>query len=188
MVEDIIMTQKNIKNENDVIHRCLEPTQIAVDEIIANDYNPNRMPDREMTMLKDCILKYGFLFPILVAYEQKTKKYRIIDGFHRYESLKRIGETKITAIILDIPFEECMQLTILMNEIKGMHQVEGMADFIVRLKDQGVNEAEICKALNKPRDEINRLLMTKGIAPAFANVKYSKAWEVQENKKQKKKI
>jgi orotate phosphoribosyltransferase-like protein len=67
-----------------------------------------------------------------------------------------------------------------MNEIKGMHQVEGMADFIVRLKDQGVSESEICKALNKPRDEINRLLMQKGIAPAFADVEYTKAWEVEE--------
>ena len=40
---------------------------VPISELFANDYNPNRMPNTEMGLLKDCILKYGFLFPIITS-------------------------------------------------------------------------------------------------------------------------
>ena len=67
-----------------------EPKIVDIETLFANDYNPNRMPKTEMSLLKDCILKYGFLFPIIVTWDEKEGKYRIIDGFHRYETLRQL--------------------------------------------------------------------------------------------------
>jgi ParB-like chromosome segregation protein Spo0J len=172
---------------NKIIQCAQQTVVIKLEEIVANDYNPNRMPDREMAMLEKNIKKYGFLFPILVVFDAAQQKYRIIDGYHRYEAMRRLnqkgykGADQISCIIMkDMSLDEAMELTVLMNEIKGMHQVEGMADLIQRLKDQGVSPDEICKALNKPRDEINRLLMQKGIAPAFADSEYTSSFEIED--------
>ena len=94
---------------------------VPLTELFANDYNPNRMPDTEMTLLKECIVKYGFLFPILVTWDSEKNKYRIIDGYHRYEALKRIGAIEASVIDLEIPYHDAVQLTVLMNRIKGLH-------------------------------------------------------------------
>lgn len=154
-----------------------EQTVVDLDSLDANDYNPNRMPSTEMGLLKDCIIKYGFLFPIIVVPE-KTKhgRYRIIDGYHRYETLKRLGAQKVSVIILDLPYHDAVQLTVLMNRIKGMHQVEKMSDLVVNLNDLGVEDVEICKNLGMEPEEFLRLKQQLGISHAFKHHNYGKAW------------
>ena len=115
---------------NLVKQKAVEAKVVPLTELFANDYNPNRMPDTEMGLLKECILKFGFLFPILVTFDKSKGKYRIIDGYHRYEALKRIGATETSVIDMELPYHDAVQLTVLMNRIKGLHQVELMSDLI----------------------------------------------------------
>lgn len=157
-------------------------------DLFANDYNPNRMPRSEMSLLEDCILKYGFLFPIIVTFDQEKKKYRIIDGYHRYEVLKRIGAEEVSVIDLDIPLHDAVQLTVLMNRIKGMHQVERMSDLVVSLEDLGLMDEEICKNLGMEPEEYLRLKQQLGIAHAFRQHEYCKSWVEEKNLKRKKEV
>ena len=154
-----------------------ESVVVRLDSLVANEYNPNRMPAAEMALLKQCILKYGFLFPIIVAPDKEDGKFRIIDGYHRYEVLKQIGAARVSVIVLDIPYHDAIQLTVLMNRIKGMHQVESMSDLIVKLEDLGVMDDEICKNLGMEAEEYLRLKQQLGIAHTFRNHQYSRAWE-----------
>lgn len=140
-----------------------------------NDYNPNKMPKKEMKLLKECILKYGFLFPIIV--NKEGDKYIIVDGYHRYETLKRIGSDKAMVINMDIPISERMKLTVLMNRIKGMHQVEGMSDLVVKMSNLGLEDIEIAKELGMEAEEYIRLKQQLGIATYYRNHEYSKSWE-----------
>jgi len=64
-----------------------------------------------------------------------------------------------------------------MNRIKGMHQVESMSDLVVNLGDLGVGDNEICENLGMEPEEYLRLKQQLGIAHAFRNHEYSKAWE-----------
>jgi hypothetical protein len=148
---------------------------VKMEDLVANDYNPNRMPTTEMKLLEMCIRKFGFLFPLIVCPDQG--KYRIVDGYHRYEVLKRMAVKVVSAVVLDIPYHEAVQLTVLMNRIKGMHQVEGMADLIVKLEDLGVADQEICVNLGMEVEEYLRLKQQLGIAHAFRDHQYSKSWE-----------
>ena len=150
---------------------------VSMDELFGNNYNPNRMPRNEMNLLKECILKYGFLFPIIVTWDKKEEKYRIIDGYHRYEILKQIGATEVSVIELELPYHDAVQLTVLMNRIKGMHQVELMSDLVVNLENLGLMDEEICKNLGMEAEEYLRLKQQLGIAHAFRNHEYARSWE-----------
>lgn len=165
-------------DENTLVKQTVKDVKIvSMDEIFANDYNPNRMPDVEMGLLKECILKYGFLFPIITTWDKEKQKYRIIDGYHRYETLKRIGCNEIAILDLEMSYHDAVQLTVLMNRIKGLHQVELMSDLVVKLEDLGLEDEEICNNLGMEMEEYIRLKQQLGIAHAFRNHEYTKTWE-----------
>jgi hypothetical protein len=166
MVEYIMIKQK-----------ALEAIEVELDLLEANDYNPNKMPDTEMDLLEQCILRFGFLFPIIV-WKTKEGKYRIIDGFHRYECLKRVGSKTASIVVLDISYDDAVQLTVLMNRIKGMHQVELMSDLVVKLCNLGLEDGEICKNLGMETEEYIRLKQQLGIAHAFRKHKYTNSWDI----------
>lgn len=152
------------------------PEIVDIDLLVANDYNPNKMPKKEMNLLAECISAYGFLFPIVV--NKENNKYLIIDGYHRYETLKRLKSDKVSIINLDITIEQRMQLTVLMNRIKGMHQVESMSNLVVKLSNLGMNDIEISQNLGMEAEEYLRLKQQLGIATYYKNHEYSKSWEV----------
>ncbi len=162
---------------NTVKQMAVEARVVALDMLYANDYNPNRMADTEMGLLKECIVKYGFLFPIIVTFDKSKGKYRIIDGYHRYEALKRIGATEASIIDLQLPYHDAVQLTVLMNRIKGLHQVELMSDLVLKLENLGLSDSEICDNLGMEAEEYLRLKQQLGIAHSFRNHEYSKSWE-----------
>lgn len=154
------------------------PQVVPLGKLYANDYNPNKMPSLEMQLLKECILKYGFIFPILACYDHEKDMYMIIDGYHRYETLKRLKSEQALIVDLAIPIEEAMQLTVLMNKIKGMHQVESMSKLVVKLSALGLSDVEIANNLGIEAEEYIRLKQQLGIAVYYSQHEYSKSWEV----------
>jgi len=163
---------------NIVNHRVMETKVVPIDELFSNVYNPNRMPDTEMDLLKQCIIKYGFLFPIITTWDESEKKYRIVDGYHRYETLKRIGAKDVAILDMKLAYHDAVQLTVLMNRIKGLHQVELMSDLVVKLIDLGLEDSEVCDNLGMEAEELMRLKQQLGIAHAFKNHEYTNSWEI----------
>lgn len=154
--------------------------------LFANDYNPNRMPTQEMNLLEQCIYKYGFLFPILASYDEQKEKYRIIDGYHRYEVLKRMGAKEVSIIDLSLNYHDAVQLTVLMNRIKGLHQVELMSDLVLKLNDLGLEDDEICKNLGMETEEYIKLKQQLGIAHSFRKHIYTQSWTIDKEAYKKK--
>jgi ParB-like chromosome segregation protein Spo0J len=162
-----------------IIQRAKDAFVVPLSSLISNNYNPNRMLSREMDLLCEAIKKFGFLFPIITSWDEEHQKYRIIDGYHRFEALKRIGATEVTIIDLKLPYHDAIQLTILMNRIKGLHRVEKMSDIVVKLGDLGLQDNEICENLGMETEEYLRLKQQLGIAHAFKDHVYSKSWDVE---------
>lgn len=158
------------------------PEVVQLADIRANDYNPNVMPSTEMGLLMHCIGVYGFLFPLILNKppEGWDGKYVIIDGFHRFETLRRMGETECHAVVLSLKHHEAVQLTVLMNRIKGMHQVEGMSNLVVKLEHLGLEDTEICKNLGMEPEEFLRLKQQLGIAHAHRGHQYNDSWQVKD--------
>lgn len=164
--------------EDGIRHNLFKAKLVRVSDLYANDYNPNKMPDTEMELLIECIRKYGFLFAVITSFDKEKGKYRIIDGYHRYEDFKRNNWKWIAVLDLNLFYHDAVQLTVLMNRIKGLHQVEGMSDIIVKLENLGVEDSEICKNLGMEAEEYLRLKQQLGIAHAFRNHQYSNSWEI----------
>lgn len=168
------------KKNGEIRHRATEAKLVPLSMLVANDYNPNRMPDAEMDLLRQCIDLYGFLFPIIVTLDAVAGKYRIVDGFHRYETLKRMGAKEASVVELELSFAEAVQLTVLMNRIKGLHQVERMSDLVVKLHDLGLEDEQICSNLGMELEEYIRLKQQLGIAHSFRKHVYTNSWSVKD--------
>lgn len=151
---------------------------VNISELQPNDYNPNRMAKTEMNLLKESISKYGFIFPIVTTWDSEISKYRIIDGYHRYQTLINLKSENALIVDLEISYADCVKLTVLMNRIKGMHKVEKMSDLVIKLQDLGIEDFEIAKELGMEVEELLRLKQQLGIASMFANKEFSKSWEV----------
>lgn len=158
-------------------HQVFNVKLIEIENVLANDYNPNVMPASLMDLLWLCVSKFGFLFPVITTFDEEKQKYRIIDGFHRYEDFRRNGKKYIAVLDLQVPYHDAIQLTVLMNRIKGFHQVEGMSKLIMKLEHFGLGDAEICKNLDMEVEEYLRLKQQLGIAHSFRNHEFSKSWE-----------
>ena len=62
------------------------------DDVVANDYNPNKVAPPEMELLEVSILNDGYTQPIVTWNSPEKSKIEVIDGFHR----NRVGkESKI---------------------------------------------------------------------------------------------
>ena len=156
---------------------------IYIDNIKANDYNPNTVAKNEMNLLYTSIKQDGYTQPIVTIYDKKIDKYVIVDGFHRYfvmKMYKDIYESTdgyLPIVILEKNITERMASTVRHNRARGKHKIAGMANIVFAMLDKGMNDKDICHNLGLEPEELIRLKHTTGFSKLFENTKYSKSWE-----------
>ena len=161
---------------------CANTILVARELIVANNWNPNRIPREKMTLLKQSILDNGFAFPVLTIWDEAEEKFVIVDGFHR----DSMGDEKwldldfIPLAILPHDISKRLVATVQFNKARGIHQVDLDADLIRNLVEQGLSDEEISIHLGLDLDTIARYKSLTGIAALFAKAEYSPAWEMEE--------
>ena len=94
---------------------------IDIDDLVANENNPNSMSDAEFNLLHDNLEKTGLTDPILVR-DIGGGKYRIVGGHHRVEAAKLHDFKKVPCtIITDPDFDDDQEKfqVVRMNMIRG---------------------------------------------------------------------
>ncbi len=165
-----------------------EPVDCVVwvknENVIANDYNPNKVAPPEMLLLGVSISEDGYTQPIVTFKDECG--YTVIDGFHRNRVGKEIEEIRervhgYLPITIIRPDREgrCDRIasTIRHNRARGKHTIVGMTDIIVELKRRNWSNEKIARELGMDADEILRLSQISGLAEMFANRDFSEAWE-----------
>lgn len=153
--------------------------RIPVEQIEANDYNPNRVASREMRILYTSIKHDGYTMPIVCYYDGERDKYIIVDGFHRYTIIKKhkdIYEREggcLPVSVIDKPIQERMKSTQRHNMGRGTHPAELQAELIKLLKSY-CDEVEIMEDLGLTYDEVVRLLRLRDIKSELVGVEYTK--------------
>jgi ParB-like chromosome segregation protein Spo0J len=164
---------------------CLEVKIVDINQVQANNYNPNSVSDRNMELLAESIIANGFCYAVATVWDADLEKYIIVDGFHRYIIFRDYLEAKeIPVIVLPHDIAQRMEATVQFNRARGVHQVELMGDLVKALVEQGVADDEIAQTLGMELEEVFRLKQITGIAELFKNQIYSKSWammEVDEN-------
>lgn len=161
---------------------------VPVEEVIANDYNPNAVAPPEMELLELSILADGYTQPIVTNEEDSSRV--VVDGFHRNrvgrespEVMARIhGYLPVVQIKTErTDREDRIASTIRHNRARGKHQVEAMSEIVLELKRRNWSVKRIGKELGMDPDEVLRLSQIGGIAAAFADSEFTEAWEIQDN-------
>ena len=65
---------------------------VPIEKVQANDYNPNAVAKQEMKLLLVSIQADGYTQPVVTVYGEDKDMYVIVDGFHRYLTLKSNAE------------------------------------------------------------------------------------------------
>lgn len=135
---------------------------IPVEKVIANDYNPNRVPPPEMRLLELSIWEDGYTQPVVTYYDSMKDVYIVVDGFHRYSILKtskRIYEREkglLPVVVIDKDIGERMASTIRHNRARGSHDVDLMSNIVAELHRIGKSDSWIAKKLGMDADEVLR--------------------------------
>lgn len=154
------------------------------DKVKANDYNPNKVAPPEMKLLKVSILADGFTQPIVTFPEDG--QFTVVDGFHRNRVGKDIPEVAqrvkgylpLTIIrTSQADRGDRIASTIRHNRARGKHTIDGMSNIVVELKKRNWKDEKIARELGMTSDEVLRLAQVTGLAEAFKNKEFSKAWE-----------
>lgn len=156
---------------------------VPIEKIKANAYNPNSVATPEMKLLYDSIKEDGYTMPIVCYYIAETDTYEIVDGFHRYLTMKNHKDIYdrengcLPVSIIDKPLSERMASTIRHNRARGSHDVDLMSNIVGELHEMGKTDAWIMKHLGMDADEVLRLKQISGLAALFKDKDFSKSWE-----------
>jgi len=154
---------------------------VKAENVVANDYNPNRVAPPEMKLLKLSIEQDGFTQPI-VGYKADGAVI-IVDGFHRNrvgreeEKIRKRLHGYLPITVIDKPLRERMASTIRHNRARGTHQIGSMADLVAELHFMGWSDKKIAEQLGMEKDEVLRFKQFKGLGDLFKNRQFSKAWQ-----------
>lgn len=153
---------------------------VPIEKIQANSYNPNHVASPEMKLLYQSILMDGYTMPIVCYYLEDEDKYEIVDGYHRYLTMKNHQniydrENGVLPVsVIDKPIEDRMASTIRHNRARGSHDIELMTNIVADLVDSGMSDSWIMKNIGMDADELLRLKQISGLASLFKDKEFTK--------------
>lgn len=199
--EIITLIQKELDNESDKsaylqrlkdsLH-AISPTKsqpvdnirwVPIGRVHANDYNPNSVAKNEMRLLYTSIKHDGYTQPVVTVYDEENDQYVIVDGFHRYTTMKLNKDILLSTggllpiVVIKKPINDRMASTVRHNRARGKHSITGMANMVFSMLDNGMSDENICNELGLEPDELIRLKHVTGFSKLFENVEYRKSWE-----------
>lgn len=155
------------------------------ENVVANDYNPNKVAPPEMELLEVSILNDGYTQPIVSWSNPDKDAIEVIDGFHR----NRVGKESVVVRnrvngylpIVDIRTEQSgkndrIASTIRHNRARGKHQVDAMSEIVIELKNRNWSNKRISKQLGMDEEEVLRLCQVSGLEHLFSDKDFSRAW------------
>lgn len=156
---------------------------VKVDNVIANDYNPNSVAPPEMELLRHSIHHDGYTQPVVTW--DKGDSREVVDGFHRTRVCKEMQDVRdrvhgylpVVGILNENKGKkDRMASTIRHNRARGKHNVTAMSDIVKELKNRNWKNSRIAKELGMDEDEVLRLCQITGLENLFNDRDFSKSW------------
>ena len=156
------------------------------EEVVANDYNPNKVAPPEMELLEVSITNDGYTQPIVTWPNKEKGKIEVIDGFHRHRVGKesKIVNQRIQGFLPTVIIRKEQESkndriasTIRHNRARGKHQINAMSEIVIELKNRNWTNQRIAKQLGMDEEEVLRLCQISGLEHLFNDNDFSKAWE-----------
>lgn len=158
--------------------------RIPIEKIRANAYNPNSVAPPEMKLLEMSIWEDGYTMPVVAYYIPEEDIYEIVDGYHRYTTLKtssRIFEREggcLPVVVIEKDISNRMASTIRHNRARGSHSIELMSNIVSELVEAGMSDQWILRHIGMDKDELLRLKQITGIAALFRDQEFTISSEI----------
>lgn len=155
---------------------------IPLDRVTPNDYNPNSVARLEMGLLYTSIKHDGYTQPVVTIYDPERDLYVIVDGFHRYYTMKTNRDIYdacngcLPCVVIEKNINERMAATVRHNRARGKHSVQGMSNMVFQMLENGMSDAEVCNELGLQPEELVRLKHITGFSKLFEDVQFGEAW------------
>jgi len=129
--------------------------KIPIRNITLNDCNPNFVPSDIKEAIKDDIEQNGFIGPIVVQkYNERMKKKNVvINGEHRFKTLKEMGGKEIPATVVDVDDEMAQVLTIRLNREHGELLPNKVGDVLNNIAKKRKNDMTYLEKLTAIRQK-----------------------------------
>lgn len=131
---------------------------LPIDEIHPNKGQPRKsFKAEDLAELTDSIKQNGILQPLLVR--KVAQGYEIVAGERRYQAAQAAGLTEVPVVIREISDEDVFKLALIENlqrsDLTPLEEARGYRQLI---KDKGLTQEELAKALSKSRSTITNTL------------------------------
>ena len=156
---------------------------VDIDKVEANDYNPNSVANKEMSLLYTSIKHDGYTQPVVTVRDNSKDKYVIVDGFHRYFTCKTNDDIltrnhgRLPVVVIEKDINDRMASTVRHNRARGKHSIDGMSNMVFEMLENGWKDEDICNELGMESEEIVRLKHITGFSKLFENIEYRNAWK-----------
>lgn len=145
-------------DETPQVQETEEITEISLDEIRPNPYQPRKTFDnKSLKELSESIKENGVFQPIIIR--KSVNGYEIIAGERRFRASKLAKKKTIPAIIRDFDEAQMMEVAVLENlQREDLTPLEEAQAYEMLQKNLGLTQAEVSKRLGKSRPYIANYL------------------------------
>lgn len=122
----------------------IETVLVKVIDLFPSNYNPRKWSKEQVEQLKESIVRFGIVDPIIVN-SAENRRNIVIGGHFRLEVAKQLGYTEIPVVYVNIPEVEIeKELNLRLNKNQGEFDYSLLAKFDENLlKDIGFGSEEI---------------------------------------------
>jgi len=108
---------------------------LDIDKIVVPNIRvTSEMPDELIEQFKSTVKEYGVVNPVKIAYD--NGQYILIDGLHRLQELKTLGEKKVPAVIVEMPLRQALLENLISGKLQGRGKATDMIKLIKYLHDE----------------------------------------------------
>lgn len=121
--------------------------KIKVNNLEANDYNPNYMAEQEFAELVAEVRHLGRLPKPIIVRRGKKGGFVIVDGEHNWKAAKKVGFTEVPCEVIDVDGFEAMRQTYKRNQ-HGTHNKIILGRMFQRMaKEKGLSLRQLAKEI-----------------------------------------
>ena len=131
--------------------------EIPICQIFTNPEQPRKyFSEEELQDLKDSILSYGVLQPIIVKKDGLDGKYFLIAGERRLRAAKLAGFTKIPAIVKEFDEKDAAIIAVVENvQRQDLSFIEEAYAYKKLIDDYGLTQSELAIKIGKKQSTIS---------------------------------
>jgi len=139
------------------MHKETTIIKAPIEKLLPHPENPNRMSKANFEKLKNHIKQTGNYEPLIVRRHPDDEScFEIINGHHRCEALKQIGESVADCMVWDVSDDDVRILLTTLNRLGGKDQLSMKIEIIKKLSEK-YSAKELGKLLPDTKQIIERL-------------------------------